>query len=1199
MANPAADSVKVALRIRPLNQRERERGCRIVVEQPAHREPQVVIGNGISGKPEGFTFNYVFSPEESQEYLYETSVQSLLEKLYAGYNVTILAYGQTGSGKTYTMGTNYDGEEDETMGVIPRAINDIFGRIEEMADESEVTVSCSFMELYQENLYDLLSSKGSREERVVDIRESNNQIVIPGLTEVQIRTAEDTFEALMTGSQERAVASTAMNAVSSRSHAIFTLNLTNRSKGDKPTVTNSKFHLVDLAGSERPKKTQATGERFKEGVKINQGLLVLGNVISALGSAGGPLGHVPYRESKLTRLLQDSLGGNSLTLMVACVSPADYNCEETINTLRYANRARNIKNKAVVNQDPNQAEIRRLNSIIQELRLELLAYSAGGKENVPGMANRPSTVPGGKPGMARSNSEQQLGNGFVPSMEVARREKEMADKIRTLQQQLQSALQDMANDQLRTLTAEKIVEEIEALLVASPDSELKQGIQAILDGYKEETASIRTESQISDALMHSATEEFQNRSDTHTQKQMKIREELRQLTRELELKEELHRKCLGNISNLTFTVDDSTSGSNEKLEEYESKIKDLEKQIEELNDQLNTTKVVDKKSKLAEERRKKVQQLEGELAELRKKSVQQAKMLQLKEKDTQRVQNLSREIQAMKATRVKLVKSMRTESENFRQWKINREKEICQLREKDRKLKNEMVRLQTVHDKQQNVLKRKVEEAVAVNKRLKEALERQKNVQAMRAARAVGKPVRGADVASWVDHELELIRSVTDASVTLKLLMDDRALLNTKLMEMKQNPEEYTEDDIKQQEHDLELRNAQIADLQQKILSTDVDSKQKAILEGIPTLPEAKQVLKKLLTVFTETQEESAKARHQQVDTRLSVECLEENVRQLSSELAETKQRFTDETNELAKMYEEKLSMLLLSKQKFARQSKEMTNTCDSILQEASDRMEKMRQELDSVKEANRLLNKQVEELKNSRGGRRTRNSAKTVAAAAVIDDEDEEEDDAADESMDDADQERDPDFRATPRWKQKKAGRGIRESVMKKGPIKKRTTDAANTAGENPSSTNNNSNNSSTATTHNSSNQAHCSCGTICSTKRCGCKKQGEFCGDQCRCPPGCVNKKFDEKSLKEIEADAESGDQEMADVNNDNKENEAQNGSGEETAARSLEKRKSQDDSSDASAEDHTPKRIKNDILTPTYVYSVKKRKPLLDDM
>lgn len=1180
--NPSADSVKVALRIRPLNKRERDSGCRIVVEQPISREPQVVIGNGISGKPEAFTFNYVFAPEDSQEHLYECSVRPLLEKLSAGYNVTILAYGQTGSGKTYTMGTNYDGEEDETMGVIPRAINDIFELIKEGENESDVTVNCSFMELYQENLYDLLSSKGAREERVVDIREANNQIVIPGLTEIPIRNAEETFEALMRGSQERAVASTAMNAVSSRSHAIFTLNLTKRSKEAKPAITTSKFHLVDLAGSERPKKTQATGERFKEGVKINQGLLVLGNVISALGSSGGPLGHVPYRESKLTRLLQDSLGGNSLTLMVACVSPADYNCEETINTLRYANRAKNIRNKAVVNQDPNQAEIRRLNAIIQELRLELVAFSAGGKENVPGAANRPSTAPGNKSGIVRSSSDQQLANGFIPTADAIRQEKKMMEKIQTLQQQLQSALQDMANDQLRTLTAEKIVEEIEALLAQSPESELKQGIQAILKEYKEETASIKTESQVSDALLHSATEEFQSRSDNHTQKQMKIRDELKQLNRELELKEELHRKCLGNISNLTFTVDDSSN--NEKLEEYEDKIKELEKQIEELNDQLNTTKVIDKKSKLAEERRKKVQQLETELTELRKKSIQQAKLLQLKEKDTLRVQNLSKEIQVMKATRVKLVKSMRTESENFRQWKINREKEICQLREKDRKLKNEMVRLQTVHDKQQNVLKRKVEEAVAVNKRLKEALERQKNVQAMRAARVVGKPVRGADVSSWVDHELELIRSVTDASITLKLLMDDRALLNTKLMEMKKNMDEHSAEEIKQQEHDLELRNAQIADLQQKILSTDVDSKQKAILEGIPTLPEAKQVLKKLLTVFTETQEESSKSRHQLVDVRLSVECLEENVRQLTSELAETKQRFTDETNELAKMYEEKLSMLLLSKQKFARQSREMTSTCDSILQEASDRMEKMRQELDSVTETNRLLNKQLEEMNNKR---RTRKSAKSTVTFI----EDEEEEDEEDEP--DQDEDNDPDFRATPRYKQKRVGKALRESVIKKGGAARRrqattaesdttaaaaatATAAAAVVGENKN------------TSNNSSNQSHCSCGLTCSTKRCSCKKLGEFCGDHCRCPPSCVNKKFDQPMLEDADRETEE--------ESEDKENEvAQNGVGDRT----MEKRKSQDDSSDGSVENSTPKRIKNDILTPTYVYSVKKRKPLLDDM
>uniref|UniRef100_A0A1Q3EWD5 Putative kinesin-like protein n=1 Tax=Culex tarsalis TaxID=7177 RepID=A0A1Q3EWD5_CULTA len=1194
------DAVKVAIRIRPLNGRERERGCRMVVDQPSLTEPQIVIGNGISGKPEAFTFNYVFSPTDGQELLYESAVRPLLAKLYAGYNVTILAYGQTGSGKTFTMGTNYDGSEDATMGVIPRAIIDIFERIEETRGESETKVACSFMELYQENLYDLLSEKGSREERVVDIRESNNQIVIPGLTEIPIRSAGETFEVLMRGSQERAVASTAMNAVSSRSHAIFTLSMTNRTlAGDKPTVTTSKFHLVDLAGSERPKKTQATGERFKEGVKINQGLLVLGNVISALGSVGGPAGHVPYRESKLTRLLQDSLGGNSLTLMVACVSPADYNCEETINTLRYANRAKNIRNKAVINQDPNQAEIRRLNAIIQELRLELLTATAGKENGGADSVNRPSTVPGKLGGgLVRSSTESHI------SADSIRRERELQDKIRKLQEQLQSALQDMATDQLQTITAEKIIEEIEALLTASPESELKQGIRAILDGYKAETATIRSESTVSDNLLK--LEEFQDRSDLHTKKQMDIRDQLKQLTKELEIKEELHRRCMGNMSNMTFTMEDTSgdgadasTGGNERLAEYQSKIAELEKLIHELNGQLNS-KILDKKSKLAEDRRKKVQQLEQELAEVRKKSVQQAKMLQLKEKDTQRIENLSREIQAMKATRVRLVKNMRTESENFRQWKINREKEICQLREKDRKLKNEMVRMKSTHDKQQNVLKRKVDEAVAVNRRLKEALERQKSVQAQRAAKATGKLVRGADVTSWVDHELELIRSVKEASVTLKLLMDDRALLNAKLLDMKESPEEHGEDLIKQQEHDLELRNAQIADLQQKILSTDVDSKQKAILEGIPNLTEAKQAIKKILQVFSDSQEETAKTRHQLVDTRLSVECLEETVRTLQSDLAETRQRFTDETNELAKMYEEKLSVLLRSKQKYARQSQESATTCDTVLQEASDRMEKLREELDSMKEANRVLTKQLADAQaNAFGKRRTRNSSKAVPATVLYDDE-EEEDDGEDEREsvdDDSDLERDPDFRGTPLSKRKKST-SVRESMLNN---KKKKSAGATAATDDQQSTS-----ATTAEADRSGSAPHCTCTTGCSTKRCGCKKLGEFCGESCRCSDTCRNRRLE--ILPDEDGD-DDGDVEMKkpkeEEGEDNKENVVQNGGGPRTP-KQQEKRKSQDDGDDdeeaAAAEaalDQSPKRAKIDLLTPTYVYSVKKRKPLLDDL
>ncbi|KAA0197328.1 hypothetical protein HAZT_HAZT000086 [Hyalella azteca] len=311
---------------------------------------QIIVQSG--GQNRQFTFDYVFPPEASQEELYTTAVSKIIKEIHNGFNVTILAYGQTGSGKTYSMGTNSpENCPDETMGIIPRAIRDMFSTITEREDEYQYL-------LYAENLYDLLAP-GPRDDNILDIREGvGGEIRMQGVTEVPVASLQETMRCLEQGSHHRATGSTAMNAQSSRSHALFCVTLQQWKKQNSDHVVCAKFTLVDLAGSERAKKTGTTGQRFKEGIHINSGLLCLGKVISALGS--GKEKHIPYRESKLTRLLQDSLGGNSHTLMVACVSPADNSLEETLSTLAYADRARMIKNKPMVNCDPKAAEIARL-----------------------------------------------------------------------------------------------------------------------------------------------------------------------------------------------------------------------------------------------------------------------------------------------------------------------------------------------------------------------------------------------------------------------------------------------------------------------------------------------------------------------------------------------------------------------------------------------------------------------------------------------------------------------------------------------------------------------------------------------------------------------------------------------------------------------------------------------------------------------
>ncbi|XP_024151498.1 kinesin-like protein KIF3A isoform X1 [Oryzias melastigma] len=363
-----SDNVKVVVRCRPLNQREKMMGFKPAVTVDEIRGTITVNKlESAQEPPKTFTFDTVFGPDSKQLDVYNLTARPIVDSVLEGYNGTIFAYGQTGTGKTFTM----EGVRavPELRGIIPNSFAHIFGHIAKAEGHTRFLVRVSYLEIYNEEVRDLL---GKDQMQRLEVKERPDiGVYIKDLSSYSAQNADDMDRIMTMGHKNRSVGATNMNEHSSRSHAIFTVTIEYTEKGldGNQHVRMGKLHLVDLAGSERQGKTGATGQRLKEATKINLSLSTLGNVISAL--VDGKSTHVPYRNSKLTRLLQDSLGGNSKTMMCANIGPADYNYDETISTLRYANRAKNIKNKARINEDPKDALIRQFQQQIVDLRKQL------------------------------------------------------------------------------------------------------------------------------------------------------------------------------------------------------------------------------------------------------------------------------------------------------------------------------------------------------------------------------------------------------------------------------------------------------------------------------------------------------------------------------------------------------------------------------------------------------------------------------------------------------------------------------------------------------------------------------------------------------------------------------------------------------------------------------------------------------------
>ncbi|DBA01087.1 TPA: LOW QUALITY PROTEIN: hypothetical protein N0F65_001715 [Lagenidium giganteum] len=351
---------------------------------------------GQNGAQKMFTFDRVFGEDATQNELFDVVGTPITRACLEGYNGTIFAYGQTGSGKTFTMqgpddvldieAHNLSEREKSLRGLVPRVFEFLFKDNNQgtQSDGAARNVThmftCSFLEIYNERVYDLLDNNSTRETAGLQLRENGRKgVFVEGLIESEVANAAKAAELMKLGAQNRRVGQTAMNRESSRSHSVFILHV--QSKETTPEgitkTRNSRFNLVDLAGSERQKNTETAGERLKEAGSINKSLSALGNVIMGLvEQSAGKNRHVHYRDSKLTFLLKDSLGGNSKTFMIAAVSPAEDSANETLSTLKFAQRAKMIRNNAVINEDTSgsvallQEEILRLRRQLQQARIE-------------------------------------------------------------------------------------------------------------------------------------------------------------------------------------------------------------------------------------------------------------------------------------------------------------------------------------------------------------------------------------------------------------------------------------------------------------------------------------------------------------------------------------------------------------------------------------------------------------------------------------------------------------------------------------------------------------------------------------------------------------------------------------------------------------------------------------------------------------
>ncbi|KAI8618724.1 P-loop containing nucleoside triphosphate hydrolase protein [Chytriomyces sp. MP71] len=597
-----AEAVIVCVRCRPFSEREKERvaGATKCVKLDSTSGAVSLMSPKNQDDVKNFTFDTAFDESSTQVEVYNSTARIIVDAVLNGFNGTVFCYGQTGTGKTFSMqGIN---NVPHLRGIIPNAFNHIFDHIAR-STHKKFLVRVSFLEIYNEDIRDLLvkKSKGSLELK----EHPETGVYVKDLSGYVVKSVAEMEQLMNVGNNARSVGATLMNETSSRSHSIFTITIESSESGGgangEDRFVLGKLHLVDLAGSERQSKTGASGDRLKEATKINLSLSALGNCISAL--VDGRSSHIPYRDSKLTH----SLGGNAKTLMIATLSPASYNYDETLSTLRYANRAKNIKNKPKINEDPKDAMLREYQEEINKLKQALEAKQKGTtvikkkvvkkimKKVKRGDSSSPSRAGTGKAGSGVEENEYESADSDEAEAEtnplagldvetISRLEAEVEAEKRALlasknlvieeKQRIAAELEKRAQE----LEAERQTRDHIAKKLAAMEDKLLVGGVNIIDRVAEKTKELE-QAEIALREKRRAERELQQRLEVRQEVQLQMEENYASLQEEVDVKSKKLKKLWAKVQAAKAEISDLQDEFRSEREDLLDTIRELSREL--------------------------------------------------------------------------------------------------------------------------------------------------------------------------------------------------------------------------------------------------------------------------------------------------------------------------------------------------------------------------------------------------------------------------------------------------------------------------------------------------------------------------------------------------------------------------------------------------------------------------------------------